>query len=142
MDLAELNRLTTEFVDAVDELNAAARSAGQSDPGTPLDLGVASGPLRRRVTRVLSLQEDIVALLSDAPPEPMLQSVTTGLVVPASQWRTSPEEQAEWQQKARAALDRAAAQLDAVVVGEPEQTVVADGWGGVVITVTGRTRGR
>ena len=67
MDLDELARLTSDFGDAVDELNDAARRAGQTEPGVPLVLRAGDDPLRARVRQVLALQEEIVALLVPAP---------------------------------------------------------------------------
>ena len=64
MDLAELARLTSEFVDSVDELNDAAHRAGQDQAGVPLTVDPGSDPLRAKVTRVLALQDEIVALLA------------------------------------------------------------------------------
>ena len=64
MDLAELARLTSEFVDSVDELNDAARRAGQDHAGVPLTVDSSSDPLGAKVTRVLALQDEIVALLT------------------------------------------------------------------------------
>ena len=83
MDLDELARLTSEFGDAADELNAAARRAGQGVPGVPLELQPGADPLRPLVARVLALQEEVVALLGPASTAAVpLQSVTVGLVVP------------------------------------------------------------
>lgn len=70
MDLDELARLTSDFADAVDELNDAARRAGQAEPGVPLVLQAGDDPLRARVRHVLALQEEIVALLSPALSDP------------------------------------------------------------------------
>ena len=144
MDLDELARLTADFGDAVDELNAAARRAGQDVPGVPLQLRPGPDPLRRQVHRVLALQEEVVALLgvpADGVPE-ALQSVTVGLVVPPSAWQVSAGERGLVRDRARAALDRAAARLGLVVVTEPEETVTEDDRGGVVFTLTAGGRPR
>ena len=142
MDLDELARLTSDFGDAADELNEAARRAGQDRPGVPLQLRPGPDPLRFRVERVLALQEEIVALLGPRAEEaaPVLQSVTVGLVVPPSTWQVTAGERGLVRDRARAALDRAAARLGLVVVTEPEETVVEDERGGVVVTLTAGAR--
>ena len=144
MDLDELARLTSAFGDAVDELNEAARRAGQDGPGVPLQLRPGPDPLRVRVQQVLALQEEIVALLGPRAEEvtPALQSVTVGVVVPPSAWQVAAGERGLVRDRARAALDRAAARLGLVVATEPEETVVEDERGGVVLTLTagGRLR--
>ena len=139
MDLDELARLTSDFADAVDELNAAARRAGQDAPGVPLQLRPGPDPLRARVERVLALQEEVLAVLghpdvAEVPAAP--QTVTVGLVVPPSAWQVSTGERGVVRDRARAALDRAAARLGLVVVTEPEETVSEDERGGVVLTLT------
>jgi len=143
VDLDELARLTSDFGDAVDELNAAARRAGQDVPGEPLELRAGVDPLRARVGRVLALQEEIVALLGvSADQASALQSVTVGLVVPPSAWQVSAGERGLVRDRARAALDRAAARLGLVVVTEPEETVTEDDRGGVVVSLTAGGRPR
>ena len=143
MDLDELARLTSDFGDAADELNDAARRAGQDVPGTPLQLRPGPDPLRVRVERVLTLQEEIVALLGvpEGAAAP-LESVTVGLVVPPSAWQVSAGERGLVRDRARAALDRAAARLGLGVVTEPEETVAEDDRGGVVFTLTAGGRPR
>jgi len=143
VDLTELARLTSDFGDAADELNAAVRRAGQAVPGVPLQLQAGPDPLRAPVQRVLALQEEIVALLGtpdDVPP--VLESVTVGLVVPPSAWQVSAGERGLVRDRARAALDRAASRLGLVVVTEPEETVAEDERGGVVVTLTAGGRPR
>ena len=139
MDLDELARLTSDFADAVDELNDAARRAGQDVAGVPLQLRPGPDPLRVRVERVLALQEEIVGLLGrpdrDAVPA-ALRTVTVGLVVPPRVWQVSVGERGVVRDRARAALDRAAARLGLVVVTQPEETVSEDEQGGVVVTLT------
>ena len=144
MDLDELARLTSDFGDAVDELNDAARRAGQDVPGAPLELRAGADPLRARVGRVLALQEEIVALLGvgEDPVPPPLESVTVGLVVPPSAWQVSTGERGLVRDRARAALDRAAARLGLEVVTEPRETVAEDERGGVVFTLTAGGRPR
>ena len=144
MDLDELARLTSDFGDAADELNAAARRAGQDVPGVPLQLRPGPDPLRARVERVLSLQEEVFALVGvhgGGVPAP-LESVTVGLVVPPSAWQVPVGERGLVRDRARAALDRAAARLGLVVVTEPEETVAEDERGGVVFTLTAGGRPR
>jgi len=144
VDLDELARLTADFGDAADELTDAARRAGQDVPGVPLQLRPGPDPLRARVERVVGLQEEIVALLGahdPAPPAP-LESVTVGLVVPPSAWQVSAGEKGLVRDRARAALDRAAARLGLEVVTEPEETVAEDERGGVVVTLTAGGRPR
>ena len=144
MDLDELARLTSDFGDAADELNDAARRAGQDTPGVALRLQPGPDPLRARVQRVLALQEEIVALLGapgEGDPAP-LQSVTVGLVVPPSAWQVSAGERGVARDRARAALDRAAARLGLEVVTEPQETVAEDDRGGVVLTLTAGGRPR
>jgi hypothetical protein len=143
VDLDELARLTSDFGDAVDELNDAARRAGQDVPGVPLQLQPGPDPLRARAGRVLALQEEIVALLG-VPGDQLvaLQTVTVGLVVPPSVWQVSPGERGMVRDRARAALDRAAARLGLVVVTEPGETVAEDERGGVVLTLTAGGRPR
>ncbi|MCZ2827479.1 hypothetical protein O2W14_01350 [Modestobacter sp. VKM Ac-2986] len=137
MDLDELARLTSDFGDAADELNDAARRAGQDVPGVPLQLRVGPDPLRGRVERVLTLQEEIVTLLGaqDGAPGPV-ETVTVGLVVPPGVWQVSAGDRGLVRDRARAALDRAAARLGLVVVTEPQETVAEDERGGVVFTLT------
>ena len=65
-----------------------------------------------------------------------LESVTVGLVVPPSAWQVSVGERGVVRDRARAALDRAAARLGLVVVTEPVETVAEDDRGGVVFTLT------
>ena len=142
MDLDELARLTSDFGDAVDELNDAARRAGQDVPGVPLVLRPGPDPLRVRVQRVLVLQEEVLALIGlEEAPGP-LQSVTVGLVVPPSAWQVSAGERGLVRDRARAALDRAAARLGLEIVTEPEETVADDERGGVVVTLTAGGRPR
>ncbi|MFQ1004070.1 hypothetical protein [Modestobacter sp. SSW1-42] len=135
MDLDELARLTSDLGDAVAALGDAARRAGQDVPGVPLQLRPGPDPLRVRAERVLALQEELAALLGprgDAP----LRSVTVGLVVPPGAWQVSAGERGVVRDRARVALDRAAARLGLVVVTEPEETVTEDERGGVVVTLT------
>jgi hypothetical protein len=145
VDLDELSRLTADLGDAVDELNDAARRAGQDVPGVPLQLQPGPGPLRTRVERVLGLQEEVLALLGPeegtVAPAP-LRSVTVGLVVPPNAWRVSAGERGVVRDRARAALDRAAARLGLVVVTEPVETVAEAEHGGVVVTLTAGGRPR
>ena len=137
MDLDELARLTSDFGDAADDLNEAARRAGQDVPGVPLRLRPGPDPLRSRVARVLALQEEIVALLHlSEEPVTALQSVTVGLVVPPGAWQVTAGERGLVRDRARAALDRAAAHLGLVVATEPEETLAEDDRGGVVLTLT------
>ena len=139
MDLDERARLTSDVGNAVDELDDAARRAGQDAPGVPLQL--RPGP-RVRAERVLALQEEIVALLGPGEPAAPLESVTVGLVVPPSGWQVSAGERGLVRDRARAALDRAAARLGLVLVTEPVETVAEDGRGGVVVTLTAGGRPR
>ncbi|GAB4081083.1 hypothetical protein GCU67_05850 [Modestobacter muralis] len=137
MDLDELVQLTSDLGDATDELAAAARRAGQDVPGVPLQLRPGPDPLRARLERVLVLQGELVALLGSQEDAPTaLESVTVGLVVPPSAWQVSAGERGMVRDRARAALDRAAARLGLVVVTEPEETVAEDERGGVVVTLT------
>jgi len=142
MDLDELGRLTADFVDAVDELNAAARRAGQTDPGAPLALPAGPHPLRARVERVLALQEEIVALLHTGAPAPPdgPQTLTVGLVVTRREWDVPAADRAPLSARARHALEQTARRRGLVVAGEPTETVVATEWGGAVITLTAPAR--
>ena len=138
MDLDELGRLTADFVDAVDELNAAAHRAGQTDPGVPLTLPAGRHPLRTGVDRVLDLQEEIVALLRPGPlpPPDGPETITIGLVVTRSEWNVPAAERGPLSARARRALEREAGRRGLVIAGEPRETVTGTGWGGAVITVT------
>jgi len=144
VDLDELARLTSDLADAVDELNDAARRDGQDVPGVPLQLRPGPDPLRVRVERFLSLQEEVLAVLGvqEAPASGPLESVTVGLVVPPSAWQVSAGERGMVRDRARAALDRAAARLGLEIVTEPEETVADDERGGVVVTLTAGGRPR
>jgi hypothetical protein len=142
VDLDELARLTSELADALDELNDAARRAGQDVPGVPLQLRPGPDLLRGRAERVLALQEDVSDLVGVHEPTGPLQTVTVGLVVPPSAWQVSAGERGLVRDRARAALDRAAARLGLEVVTEPEETVAPVEQGGVVVTLTAGGRPR
>ncbi|WP_083869836.1 PP2C family protein-serine/threonine phosphatase [Modestobacter italicus] len=71
MDLPELARLTSEFVDAVDSLYDAADRTGQDSPGEARQLSREAGSLESRLRQVLAVQSEIVALVdpeADSPP--------------------------------------------------------------------------
>jgi hypothetical protein len=142
VDLDELARLTSELAGALDELNDGARRAGQDAPGVPLQLRPGPDPLRGRADRVLALQEEVLGLIGVVGVAVPLQTVTVGLVVPPSAWQVSAGERGLVRDRARAALDRAAARLDLEVVTEPEETVAPVEHGGVVVTLTAGGRPR